>query len=221
MSAFFGESLLCLRGERLVFADLSFGLDPGDALVLSGANGSGKSSLLRVMAGLLRPAAGRILWDGADIFRDREAHHARLHYLGHLDAVKPALSVLENLTFASALRGVSDMQGLSDALAFFGLRAISDRPARLLSQGQRRRLALSRLLAAPAPLWLLDEPSVGLDTASVDALVEAVERRRQSGGIVIMATHQALPLEGALGLNLDDFAPVDDAGAHAPLEMAW
>lgn len=202
---FEGRDLLCRRGGRDVFAGLSYGLSPGGAVLLTGANGSGKSSLLRLMAGLLRPAAGEVLWAGRSIAENPEGHAARLHYLGHLDAVKPVLSAAENLRFWAALRGRSADVGA--ALDHFALGGLSDLPGRLLSAGQRRRLALSRLLASPAELWLLDEPSVGLDHASVGKLAAAIAAHRAEGGRVVVATHTALDLPEAESLSLDALAP--------------
>ena len=202
---FEGRDLLCRRGGRDVFAGLSYSLPPGGALLLTGANGSGKSSLLRLMAGLLRPLAGEVLWAGRSIAEDPEGHAARLHYLGHLDAVKPVLSAAENLRFWASLRGRSaDLQA---ALDHFALGGLADLPGRLLSAGQRRRLALARLLASPAELWLLDEPSVGLDHASVGKLAEAIAAHRAKGGRVVVATHTALDLPDAEPLSLDALAP--------------
>ncbi|HEX2114080.1 MAG TPA: heme ABC exporter ATP-binding protein CcmA, partial [Alphaproteobacteria bacterium] len=156
---FVGEDLACVRGERLVFENLSFRARPGEALLLMGPNGSGKSSLLRLMAGLLAPASGRLLWGGSAIIDDPDSHRARLHYIGHLDALKPALTVSENLAFYAALRGrPADADTLGSAISAFHLDKLADTPARFLSQGQRRRTALARVLAAPAALWLLDEP---------------------------------------------------------------
>jgi heme exporter protein A len=215
MSLFEGRDLLCIRGERRVFAGLNFTLAAGGALFLVGPNGSGKSSLLRLLSGLLRPAAGELLWDGAPIAKDTEAHRARLHYVGHLDAVKPVLTARENLSFWAALHGAVDHGRVSDALDGFDLGALAELPGRVLSAGQKHRLALARLLAAPAELWLLDEPTVGLDTASLDRLAGAIARHRAEGGRVVMATHAALDLPGAETLSLEAFA----AAAVAPLGL--
>ncbi len=216
MANFEGRSLQCRRGGRDVFADLAFALPSGGALLLTGPNGSGKSSLLRLMAGLLKPAGGELLWDGKSIAEAPEEHAARLHYLGHLDAVKPVLSVVENLSFWADLRGTPAAAAtLDDALAHFALTELAAVPGRLLSAGQRRRLALARLIASPADLWLLDEPSVGLDHASVGRLSTAIADHRAAGGRVVVATHTALDLPGALPLSLDALAP-------PPLpEMVW
>ena len=213
MAVFEGRSLQCRRGGREVFAGFDFVLPPGGALLLTGPNGSGKSSLLRLMAGLLRPAAGQLLWDGRPIAEAPEAHAVRLHYLGHLDAVKPVLSVSENLRFWAALRG--GMDAPERALEAFALTELAEVPGRLLSAGQRRRLALARLVAAPAELWLLDEPSVGLDHASVGRLSAAIAAHRAGGGRVVVATHTALDLGDPQRLPLDALAP-------PPLpEMVW
>ncbi len=205
MALFEARDLDCRRGGRDVFAGLSFSLAAGGALLLTGANGTGKSSLLRLMAGLLQPVGGAILWDDESIAEEPAAHAGRLHYLGHLEAVKPVLSAAENLRFWAALRGHS--ADIGAALEHFSLAALAEVPGRLLSAGQRRRLALARLLASPAELWLLDEPSVGLDHASVGKLAEAIAQHRAGGGRVVVATHTALDLPDAQPLALDDLPP--------------
>src|SRR5690348_16180992 len=160
---FTGSDLACWRGERLVFRGLSFALGPGGALVLVGPNGSGKSSLLRMMAGLLPPLSGTLAWDDRPVATDREAHRARLGYLGHLDAIKPGLTVREHLAWHAALGEVPhESAHLDAALSALGIAALADSPGRQLSAGQRRRVALARLALRPAALWLLDEPTVGL-----------------------------------------------------------
>jgi heme exporter protein A len=198
-----------VRGERTVFNALEFRLEAGGALILRGPNGSGKSSLLRLMAGLLRPAAGRIRWNGIDVAEDREAHGARLHYVGHLDALKPVLSVADNLAFWAGLRapGAAVRDTVTTALRRFGLASLAELPARYLSAGQRRRLALARLAAAPAPLWLLDEPTVALDDASVARLGEVLAEHRAGGGMIAVSTHGRIDLAGATTVALDRFTP--------------
>jgi heme exporter protein A len=213
-----GTDLACRRGDRLVFTDLSFRVPPGGALVLSGANGSGKSSLLRIIAGLLPPASGRLWWGRAAVAADPAAHRARLHYVGHLDALKPAMTPRETLAFWAGLRGGRGGGGaarIEAALAQFALEAIADWPCRWLSAGQRRRVALARLLAAPALLWLLDEPTTALDADGQTRLGEAITAHRAAGGMVIVATHTPLAFTGAAALALDDFAP-QRAGAFEP-----
>lgn len=184
-------ALACARGGRTVFEGVSFALPPGSALLLTGPNGAGKSSLIRLLAGLLPRAGGRVLWDGADTAEEPGPFHRALRYLGHQDAVKPTLTVAANLGFWFRLAGGGDAGA---ALAAFGLDRLAGLPAGLLSAGQRRRLALARLLAGSPRLWLLDEPSVTLDADSVAALVRLVRAFRDGGGIVLAATHAELDL---------------------------
>ncbi|MGH6881436.1 heme ABC exporter ATP-binding protein CcmA [Hypericibacter sp.] len=193
--------LACQRGDRLLFEAMGFALMPGDLLLLTGPNGSGKSSLLRLLAGLNAPAAGRILWQGRAIAEDMPAHRRRLRFLTHLDGVKPALTVLENLAFWSALMGGTAAAARS-ALTAFELERIADLPARFLSAGQRRRLALSRLVLMPAALWLLDEPSTSLDSEGSERLLAAIATHRTQDGIVILATHDRLALTPTRELRL-------------------
>jgi heme exporter protein A len=192
------RELACWRGERAVFAGLSFTLPQGGALLLTGANGAGKSTLLRLLAGLLPAAEGELLWDGEDALADRVAHARRLRYLSHADALKPSLSVAENLRFYARLWGGE----VGPALEALGIAALADLPARVLSSGQKRRLALARLALQPAALWLLDEPTVGLDSASVERLGGLLAAHRAAGGAVISATHLPLPLPDAKELRL-------------------
>ena len=201
--AFAGIGLACRRGERLVFAGLSFAVMPGGAVVLTGPNGSGKSSLLRLMAGLPPPETGMLAWDGTPVREDPAAHRARLHFIGHQDAVKPVLTVAETVAFWAGMRGGGDPAA---ALERFGLAPLASWPCRLLSAGQRRRVALARLVASPAPLWLLDEPATGLDGEAVADLLAAIAAHRAEGGRVVLSTHTALPLEGAEILSMADFA---------------
>jgi heme exporter protein A len=197
-AAFAGEELSCRRGERLVFAHLDFLLAPGGVLLLRGPNGSGKSSLLRLMAGLLRPAEGRLVWDGAGL--DAESHRRRIAFLGHLDALKPALTTSENLAFWCGQAAVPA------ALAAYGIQHLAARPARFLSLGQRRRLALARIVASPAMLWLLDEPANGLDDEAHGMFRRALARHRQSGGMAAVALHGESDLPDAVTLDLAGFA---------------
>jgi heme exporter protein A len=201
MALFQGDALGCRRGEALIFEAVGFALEPGDALWLSGPNGSGKSSLLRLMAGLLTPIHGAIAWNDAPIERDREAHRARLRYLGHLDAVKAHLTVAENLGFWAAYWGVAP-SAVAPALARLGITHLASAPARQLSAGQRRRAALARLALGPAPLWLLDEPSAALDTDGVERLVQLIAKAREAGGIVVFSSHDTLPVAGMKQLAL-------------------
>ncbi len=181
------ESLVGARGGRSLFGPLDIALSPGSALVIGGANGTGKSTLLRVLAGLLAPEAGAVRVSAA------------LRYLGHHDAVKPALTVTENLTFWQRFHG----SVVSPApLAALGLERLAAMPARYLSAGQRRRLALACALDTAAPIWLLDEPTNGLDAASIEKLEAAVKQHRRTGGAVAVATHVTLRLSDTRRLEL-------------------
>lgn len=186
------EEVSCFRGDRLVLNHVSVSVAAGGALVLVGPNGAGKSTLLRVLAGLKRVDAGRVRFDGDTDYAGKAA------YLGHQDAVKPGLSALENLAFAARIGGGSPRTALEGV----GLGALAAFPARMLSAGQKRRLALARLALLGAPLWLLDEPTVGLDMAAIERFGGALAAHRATGGVVVAATHIALPLEGAVTLDL-------------------
>jgi heme exporter protein A len=207
------DNVACRRGERLIFSGLSCALPPGGALLLTGANGSGKSSLLRLLATLLAPSAGRVMWRGAPVAGDLGGYRASLHYVGHLDAIKPALGVRETLAFWAGMRGTAAPR-IDDALAALALEPIADWPCRWLSAGQRRRLALARLIVSPAPLWLLDEPTGSLDADGERRLVAAIEAHRAAGGRVAIATHQPLPLAGPQVLALEDFTATTDPAAE-------
>ncbi|MGQ0662298.1 MAG: heme ABC exporter ATP-binding protein CcmA [Pseudomonadota bacterium] len=188
--AFAGRALACRRSERLVFQGLDFKLEAGQALAVVGPNGSGKSSLLRLMAGLARPEAGALTWGGEAL--DPEAHRARLHYVGHLDGLKAALSVAENLAFHVSLRGRRPRPAaIEAALEAVGLAGLAALPCRVLSQGQQRRAALARLLAVEAPLWLLDEPTAALDAWAVERMKAALQHHLAAGGSAVVATHHA------------------------------
>jgi len=192
MAIFEGVDLACERGGRVVFAGIGFAAASGGVLLLAGANGSGKSSLLRLMAGLAAPAAGALRWAGAAIADDPDAHRARLAWLGHADAVKPAMTVARNLADWTGMAGVRRAGGDIDAaLERVGLGRLGHVPARHLSAGQRRRLALARLALGAAPLWLLDEPTTALDEDGVARLAGLVDGHCASGGIVVAATHGA------------------------------
>ncbi|HSK41857.1 MAG TPA: heme ABC exporter ATP-binding protein CcmA [Arenibaculum sp.] len=207
MPVFTGSDLTCLRGDRLVFRALDFRIAAGGALLLLGPNGSGKSSLLRLMAGLLRPFGGTIAWDGAGVADEPDLHRARVHYVGHHDAVKPVLSAGENLIFWAGLLGAGDPPAAAcDALARLGIPHVADVPGRYLSAGQKRRLNLARILAAPRPLWLLDEPTVALDHAAVARLEAEISNHRAAGGMVAVSTHARIDLPDAAVLQLDRYA---------------
>jgi heme exporter protein A len=194
------ESIACVRGERAIFAGVSFRLDPGGALLVQGPNGSGKSSLLRLVAGLTPLAAGHLSWDGQPVRENPEAHRARVNYVGHLDALKPALSARENLFFWARFKGL-DAAAADQAAA-----VLAEYPARLLSAGQKRRLNLARLLLAPTALWLLDEPATGLDSAALAILAGIMSDHRAAGGAVMAATHGDIGVGNAASLMLGESA---------------
>ena len=182
------------RGERLVLRDISLRVPSGGAAILLGRNGAGKSTLLRVLAGLKRADAGSVTWRGVEVGEQA----GEVAYLGHLDAIKPGLTARENLAFPPPRH---------DALGALNLAALADVPGRLLSAGQRRRLALARLIGQGAGLWLLDEPTLGLDADSVDALGVLLAVHRAQGGVVVAATHLPLPLPEAESIHLAAPAP--------------
>jgi heme exporter protein A len=198
-----GLDLTCTRGGRRVFSGVSFSISAGKALVLTGPNGAGKSSLLRVIAGLIHPVEGRLVLEGGD---PELSTAEQAHYVGHLDPLKPALTVAENLTFwARFLNGKPDLGGtalIERGLDAVGLADLAQLPDGYLSAGQRRRLSLARVLAAPRPIWLLDEPTTALDAASQDRLRGVMHDHLSRGGLVIAATHGPLGLAEAQQLQL-------------------
>jgi len=196
---FSGADVSCRRGGRTVFTGLSFRIASGQAIVLRGPNGSGKTTLLRLMAGLARAAEGTLSWNGADITEDLPAHGARLGFAGHLDAVKAAQSVRENLSFWAGLRGGGDV---THALSTFGILHLTEIPGRVLSAGQRHRVALARVAVGGAPLWLLDEPTNTLDDAALGALRETMHLHLKRGGMIVMASHGEPLLPSAQALSL-------------------
>ncbi len=190
--------LQCTRGERLLFSGLSFRVERGACLHVAGANGAGKTSLLRILCGLAPPDAGEVRWDGAGTRASRDELRAQLIYVGHANGVKDDLSAIENLSFDAAIAGrACDEQMARAALAGLDLAGFEEHPARALSQGQRRRIALARLfLAADSPLWILDEPFTALDARGVDELVQLIDVHRRRNGVVVLTTHQDVALAG-------------------------
>lgn len=186
-----GHDLGCVRGGREVFEGVNFSVDAGEALAVTGRNGAGKTTLLRLVAGLLEPSGGRLELIGGAPERSLAE---QAHYVGHRDALKPALSVRENLEFWYAFLGGRDASTAS-ALAAAGLGGLAGLPAAYLSAGQRRRLALARLIAAPRPVWLLDEPTAALDTAGQQRLGELMRAHLAGGGLIMAATHGPLGIE--------------------------
>ena len=192
------HDVACERGGRVLFEGLSFSLAPGEALLVRGPNGTGKTSLLRQIAGLLPLAAGALSAPGAEA--DTPVSEL-CHYVGHLNAAKNALTVRENLAFWADF--LAEGRGdLAAALTAFGMGDLAGLPAGLLSAGQKRKLALSRLFAAPRPIWLLDEPSVSLDAAAVKRLDAAIRDHLRSGGVAVVSTHVPLRTKFAHELTL-------------------
>jgi heme exporter protein A len=186
-----GRGLKCVRGSRTVFSGLDFAAKSGEALALTGANGSGKTSLLRLIAGLLVPAEGAIALEGGET---ELTLPEQAHYLGHRDALKPALSVLENLSFWRDFLG-GEAFGAGDSLNAVGLGHAAHLPAAYLSAGQRRRLSLARLLVARRPLWLLDEPTAALDIGGQELFASLMRDHLGCGGLIVAATHGPLGIE--------------------------
>lgn len=188
------NDLSCRRGGRRIFQHVSFTLERGAALLITGTNGSGKSSLLRLLAGLLPVTEGSIHWKGQRITAHNHEYRRDLCYIGHLDGLKPQLTGTETLDYWHTLLQQPKLQKecLSDDP--FGVQSFINKPVRYLSAGQRRRLALSRLLLSSTDLWLLDEPTAALDPDGQSTLIKILERHRQKGGLVLMTTHHDIQI---------------------------
>jgi heme exporter protein A len=195
----------CVRGNRRLFRDLSFRLEAHQALRVRGENGSGKTSLLRIVAGLSPPESGRVSWNDDNIRTLGEDYLRDLLFLGHSSGLKDDLSPVENLRYALALAGVvANEPELRESLAEQGLDAIADLPVKLLSQGQKRRVALTRLsFSAEKPLWILDEPFTALDAAAVERLARTITKQLHRGGMVMFTTHQEVALPGTTMRTLE------------------
>ena len=189
--------LECTRGPRPLFSGLDFELRRGERLYLTGSNGSGKTSLMRILCGLLTPDGGEVLWNGAPIRSLAEDYNRELAYIGHANGVKDELTPLENLRIACQLSGVRADDTLGAALQDFGLAGYERAPVKTLSQGQRRRAALARLaISERQPLWLLDEPFAALDKSAVAHLEQLIATHREQGGMVVMTSHEPPQAEG-------------------------
>lgn len=187
------SNLECVRGDRRLFAGVGFRLDGGEMLYLQGRNGTGKTSLLRMLCGLTPPAAGEIHWRGEPIGRLGDEFRAELCYLGHLNAIKEELTPLENLLASARLAEETlDEDAALDALERVGLAGRADLACRYLSQGQKRRVALARLVHEKRALWVLDEPYVALDTAAVDLIADLIGAHLERGGLAVLTTHQTV-----------------------------
>ncbi len=207
------DNLELERGERLLFRGLTFDAASGTLVRLAGANGTGKTSLLRLLTGLMSADAGRVLYKGKDIAKLREDFHKDLVYIGHMNGVKDDLSAMENVRICARMGNiiVNDEQ-IVEALSRVGLADFTDHLTGELSQGQRRRVALARLFVSMSkPVWILDEPFVALDVASVANLAKTIAEHVKAGGIVIYTTHQecdtGVPSEHCMTVDVSDFAP--------------
>ena len=198
------SKLGCVRGDRRLFSGLDFAVSPGTFVQLTGPNGSGKTSLLRILCGLLAPAEGQVKWNGANIRSLGEEYFTAVTYLGHRHSVKDEFSAVENLKVSNGLNGIELTKERARAvLEQMGLAGRDLLPARLLSEGQRRRVALARLLVCNTKLWLLDEVMTSLDKGAVALVRSLIENHLAGGGIAIVATHQELELSAPLTKRLE------------------
>lgn len=207
------KNLQCIRGDRELFNNLSFRLERSQLMILEGRNGSGKTTLLRALCGLYLADQGEILWDGVTTKKQDELFRRELLYLGHFNSIKADLTVLENLRFNTLLSGEKPKdEELMAAIDKIGLYAFEDNPSSQLSQGQKRRVALARLLLSKATLWILDEPFVALDVAAVKLLESVISDHVGKGGMVILTTHQEVPLTSGeiIKLSLNDLPKVGE-----------
>jgi heme exporter protein A len=190
-------NLACSRGDHRLFTGLSFALRPGELMQVQGVNGSGKTSLLRTLCGFIPPDEGEILWNGKNVTELGDDYHAELLYIGHLNAIKDELNALENLQMSAGLAGytVTEQQAIT-VLRRMGLQRREHLPVRVLSQGQRRRVTLARLLIGDAHLWILDEPLTALDVGAVGLMQELIGEHLSKGGMAIFTTHQPLQVAG-------------------------
>jgi heme exporter protein A len=194
--SFKAENLHLWRGDRQVLAGLSVTVNAGEMLQVSGANGTGKTSLLRTLCGLIHPEEGRVLWGDRDVRQDLPAFHAELVYLGHEPPLKADLTARENLRYWVGVRRTLTAADLGAALERVGAAAWAEQPVRTLSAGQKRRVAIAGVMLFAAPLWLLDEPATNLDSDGQRLVGSLIEEQLKSGGLVVAALHQDLPLQG-------------------------
>jgi heme exporter protein A len=189
------SKLGCTKGGHQLFRDIDCEVSAGHWLYVTGANGVGKTSLLRMVCGLASVEAGQILWNGTPIQQQADLYRQDLCYLGHLNALQESMTVDENLRFTSALGGLApEREQRLQVLAHFGLRGRSQQLVRHLSQGQKRRVALSRLALSPARLWVLDEPYVAMDESGISLLADLIGAHLETGGLVVLTSHQKVPI---------------------------
>lgn len=197
--------LTCARGDRVLFGGLSQRVDAGELLHVTGSNGSGKTTLLRTLSGISRPAGGDVRWNGRSIYSAADEYRERLAYVGHLDGVQGELTPVENLRVSICItgaRGEGD-DAIEKTLRRMGISAYRSFPAKILSQGQRRRLALARLLVAPRPIWILDEPFTALDVSSSRLVNDLLREHLLTGGIGVLSSHQGLDVPDVKLKRLD------------------
>jgi len=212
------KNLSCQRGGRTIFSALSLDIAAGEAVILRGPNGAGKSTLLRVIAGLIPAQAGEISLNGTT-FSDRDDFQGQITYAGHLDAIKPQLTVAENLRFWAQL---FEAGTLAKTMQDFRLDEIADRPAHACSAGQKRRLGLARIAVTSRPLWLLDEPTVSLDTETTARFAATIDAHCAAGGMAFIATHIDLGLKAPRAFEMQPYEPQADAPEHDPfLKGDW
>ena len=192
-----GTDITLFRGERCLFQDLEFALNPGELLLLEGLNGSGKTSLMRAIAGLLELESGEIYWDGKSTRETRQHFHNALVWMAHRVGFKADLTLVENLNFEAHLRPQAD-RDIDEVFARLGIRRLKRLPMRSLSAGQQRRVALARMLLANAELWLMDEPFTNLDRDGRALVIDLVEEHLASGGMCIMAAHQDVEITATM-----------------------
>jgi len=198
-----GIGLACERGGRQLFNNLSFSIQPGEVLHLTGENGAGKTTLLRILCGLTLPSEGNIEWQDQDTNACREDFHSNLLYLGHTPGLHGDLTPTENLQQLCGLSQQTDETAITNALQKVGLANRCDVPAKYLSQGQKKRVSLARLLLSPANIWLLDEPFSALDVSAITWLNNHILQHCQHGGMVILTTHQTLSIEEQIIMTLE------------------
>lgn len=198
------QSLSFIRKDQNLFQNLSFTVKPGEILQINGANGSGKTTLLRLLAGFLKPSSGDIQYLQISIFHPQNNYQAQIAYLGHANAIKPALTLKENLISHCKLMGASASLEIEPLLEAFQLQSVYQKLAYQLSAGQQRKLALIKIILTQKPIWILDEPLTALDESSIATLMIYLSKHLETGGIIITATHQALPLHASpiQGLSL-------------------
>jgi len=195
-SLFEVKMLECVRQDVILFQDVNFELQAGELLQIDGVNGSGKSSLLRILAGLMQANAGHIKWRGQEISKCRYEYQREISYIGHLNGVKDALTALENLQAMKTLAGSKSDMALSDVLTQIELTGMDDVPLNRMSAGQKRRIALTRLLVTKTRIWLLDEPFTSLDSSGKSVIEQLIVEHCDRGGIIIFSTHQPIEIEG-------------------------